>query len=93
MTDLRRAINDLESPIIDLDTAYSAFAYFAEAADDDHQMAMTLHFVANTMGQIRDDLRAPGPGGHSTSTHSAITIGGETNRPPDRLRRVPKVLA
>ncbi len=58
MTDLRMAINDLESPIIDLDTAYSAFAYFAEAADDDHRMAMVLHFVANTMGQIRDDLRA-----------------------------------
>lgn len=33
------------------------------------------------------------PGGHSTSTHSAITVGGATNRPPDRLRRVLKVFA
>ena len=58
MTDLQRAIIDLESPIIDLDTAFSAFAYFAEDANDDHRMAMVLHFVANTLGQIRDDLRA-----------------------------------
>ena len=58
MTDLHRAVIDLESPIVDLDTAYRAFAYFAEAADDDHRMAMVLHFVANTMGEIHDDLRA-----------------------------------
>ncbi len=58
MTDLQTAISDLESPIIDLDTAHHAFAYLAEAADEDRGMSLLLHFVANTLGQIRDDLRA-----------------------------------
>ena len=58
MTDLKDAIDGLENPIINLDTASHAFAHLAEGSEADPGLHLLLHFVANTMGQIRDDLRA-----------------------------------
>ena len=58
MTDLQEAIDSLEKPIISLDTASHAFAHLAESAEADPGLHLLLHFVANTMEQIHDDLTA-----------------------------------